>query len=150
MTTSTTTSTHFSPQLLQSFHPRKFLLHETPAIPPPQHHTYSINNYLHTNAPMFILLLICTIFSFCGLFCILKRAVRGSISPSPKLADVGVERKALNAFPVVKYATELKPPALDTACVICLSCLIETDRKTDNCSRAETLPVQETMNREEN
>ncbi|KAK8716316.1 hypothetical protein V6N13_043631 [Hibiscus sabdariffa] len=194
MATSITSSTHFSQELLESFHPRRLLLHasvsltETPAISPPQHHSYSINNYFYANSAIFILVLICTIISFCGLFSVVRCAIRGSTSPSAKLANVGVEQKALNAFPIVKYAPESKLPGLDTACVICLSefaageclrilpkcnhgfhtlcidtwlsshsscptcrhCLIETDQMTDNCSQADSQPVQETINIEEN
>ncbi|KAE8706892.1 RING-H2 finger protein ATL78 [Hibiscus syriacus] len=52
-----------------------------------------------------------------------KCATRGSVSAvsEPKLANRGVEQKALNSLPVVKYATEPKRPGLGTACVICLS-----------------------------
>ncbi|KAE8706883.1 putative RING zinc finger protein [Hibiscus syriacus] len=120
------TSTHFSQELLQSFHSRKFILHSSlyPAISPAQGHSYSINDIIHTNAAIVLLLaLVCTIISASGLFCMVKCATRGSVSAAaePKLANRGVEQKALNFFPVVKYATEPKRPGLGTASVICLS-----------------------------
>ncbi|KAE8655903.1 putative RING zinc finger protein [Hibiscus syriacus] len=121
------TSTHFSQELLQSFHPRKFLLHSSlyPAISPAEGHSYSINETLHTNAAIVLLALVCTIISASGLFRIIKCANRGSSSVSaaePKLDNAGVEQEALKSFPIVKYTTESKLPGLDTAaCVICLS-----------------------------
>ncbi|KAE8663643.1 putative RING zinc finger protein [Hibiscus syriacus] len=194
MTISTTSGPHLSQELLESFHPRKLLLHaslypiETPAISPAPQHSYSNNNNLHANERIVILVLICTIMSFCGVFCFFKCSIRGSTSPSAKLFNVGVKQKALNAFPIVKYASDSNLPGLDTACVICLSefvtgeclrilpkcnhgfhtrcidiwlsshsscptcrhCLTETDQKTDNYGRVETLPAQEAMNIEEN
>ncbi|KAK8497387.1 hypothetical protein V6N12_018882 [Hibiscus sabdariffa] len=123
------TSTHFSQELLESFHPRKFLLHsslypvQTPAISPAQDHSFSTNGAFHSNAAIVLLALICTIISSYGLLCILKCTNRGSASAAtePKLANAGVEQKALNSFPIVEYTTESKLPGLDTACVICLS-----------------------------
>ncbi|KAE8727167.1 putative RING zinc finger protein [Hibiscus syriacus] len=122
----TASTTYFSQELLESFHPRKLLLHasvysiETPASSPTQQHSYS-NNNVHANTRIVILVLICTIMSFCGLFCFFKCSIRGSTSPSTKLVNVGVKQKALNSFPVVKYASESNLPGLDTACAICLS-----------------------------
>nr|KJB75207.1 hypothetical protein B456_012G031300 [Gossypium raimondii] len=130
MTTSIT-STLFS----QDLYPRKFLLHsslhpiESPAISPAQQNNSPINDNFHSNATIILLVLICTIISFLGLFCMVKCAIRGSssvasesgVNPLAKLANKGVERKALNSFPTIKYATELKLTSLDTACAICLS-----------------------------
>ncbi|KAH1038225.1 hypothetical protein J1N35_039968 [Gossypium stocksii] len=130
MTTSIT-STLFS----QDLYPRKFLLHsslhpiESPAISPAQHNNSPINDNFHSNAAIILLVLICTIISSLGLFCMVKCSIRGSssvasesgVNPSAKLANKGVERKALNSFPTIKYATELKLTSLDTACAICLS-----------------------------
>ncbi|KAK8497386.1 hypothetical protein V6N12_018881 [Hibiscus sabdariffa] len=65
---------------------------------------YSEMNLAGSESTFYFSFLICTIISSCGLFCIVKCAIRGSISPSPKLANVGVEQKAVYAFPVVKYA----------------------------------------------
>ncbi|KAG8501748.1 hypothetical protein CXB51_003963 [Gossypium anomalum] len=121
--TSSTTSTHFHLELLDSFHPRKLLYH------PAQEHNFSIINYFHGNASTVLLVLICAIVSSCGLLCMAKCSFRGSSSVaaesgenrSTKSANVGVKQKALNAFPIVKYATELKLPSLDTTCAICLS-----------------------------
>ncbi|KAK8716315.1 hypothetical protein V6N13_043630 [Hibiscus sabdariffa] len=86
---------------------------------------------IHTNEAVVLLSLICTLVSSLGLFCIVKCANRegGStsvaaepgVSSSPKLPNLGVEQEALNAFPVLKYATRLELPGLDAACVICLS-----------------------------
>ncbi|KAE8655904.1 putative RING zinc finger protein [Hibiscus syriacus] len=117
------TSIHFSQELLQSFHSRKFLLHSS--LYPAEGHSYSINETLLTNASVVLLALVCTIISASGLFCMVKCANRGSssvaASSEPELADAGVEHKALNCFPIIKYATGPKLPGLDTACVICLS-----------------------------
>ncbi|TYI85926.1 hypothetical protein E1A91_D04G031100v1 [Gossypium mustelinum] len=121
--TSSTTSTHFPLELLDSFHPRKLLYH------PAQEHNFSIINYFHANAATVLLVLSCAIVSSFGLLCMAKCSFRGSSSVaaesgenrSTKSANVGVKRKALNAFPIVKYATELKLPSLDTTCAICLS-----------------------------
>ncbi|MFQ6657950.1 hypothetical protein Gotur_027425 [Gossypium turneri] len=88
--------------------------------------SFSIINYLHANAPILLLLLTCTIVSCLGLFCVSKCGIRGSSSVAADSgvipsAKSGVEENTLNAFPIVKYATELKLPSLDTACAICLS-----------------------------
>ncbi|PPD74886.1 hypothetical protein GOBAR_DD28182 [Gossypium barbadense] len=190
--TSSTTSTHFPLELLDSFHPRKLLYH------PAQEHNFFIINYFHANAATVLLVLSCAIVSSFGLLCMAKCSFRGS-SPvaaesdsfrgsssvaaesgensSTKSANVGVKRKALNAFPIVKYATELKLPSLDTTCAICLSefaagrfcgscqntwlsshsscptcrhSLVETDQKANNCSQEVPVPMQETMNIEVN
>ncbi|XP_012460110.1 RING-H2 finger protein ATL78-like [Gossypium raimondii] len=134
--TSSTTSTHFPLELLDSFHPRKLLYH------PAQEHNFFIINYFHANAATVLLVLSCAIVSSFGLLCMAKCSFRGSSSVaaesdsfrgsssvaaesgenrSTKSAHVGVKQKALNAFPIVKYATELKLPSLDTTCAICLS-----------------------------
>ncbi|XP_016752628.1 RING-H2 finger protein ATL78-like [Gossypium hirsutum] len=68
----------------------------------------------------------CTIVSCLGLFCVSKCGIRGSSSVAADSgvihsAKSGVEENTLNAFPIVKYASELKLPSLDTACAICLS-----------------------------
>jgi len=36
-------------------------------------------------------------------------------------ADIGVDKRALRSFPVVKYSKEVNVQGLDTECVICLS-----------------------------
>ncbi|PPR89728.1 hypothetical protein GOBAR_AA30956 [Gossypium barbadense] len=118
--TSSTTSTHFPLELLDSFHPRKLLHH------PAQEHKFSIIYYFHANGSTVLLVLICAIVSSCGLLCMAKCSFRGPSSVaaesgenrSTKSANVGVKQKALNAFPIVKYAIEL---SLDTTCAICLS-----------------------------
>ncbi|XP_022740619.1 RING-H2 finger protein ATL78-like [Durio zibethinus] len=134
MSTSSTT-TQFSQDLLENFHPRKFLLHsslyptEAPAISPAQETSYVINNNFDANIIIVLSVLICSVISSLGLFCIIRCAVRCSslvaaasgANLSAKLANAGVQQKALKAFPIVKYTTELKLPGLDTACVICLS-----------------------------
>ncbi|KAI4374192.1 hypothetical protein MLD38_012212 [Melastoma candidum] len=48
-------------------------------------------------------------------------------SPQPS-ADRGVEKKALNMFPVVGYSPELDMPGIDAECVICLSEFCPGDR----------------------
>ncbi|XVF58722.1 hypothetical protein PTKIN_Ptkin07bG0089400 [Pterospermum kingtungense] len=184
---------------LENFHPRKFLLHssvyqaEVPAISPAQENNYAVNRNFDGNVIIVISVLICSLISTLGLFCIIKCKLRCSSSvaaesganPSIKLSNAGVEQKAIKAFPTVKYTSELRLPGLDTACVICLSdfaagerlrilpncnhgfhsrcidkwlgshnscptcrhCLTETDKKTLNCSQAESLeqslPMQE-------
>ncbi|XVE86591.1 hypothetical protein DITRI_Ditri18aG0045700 [Diplodiscus trichospermus] len=129
------TPTQFSQELLQNFHPRKFLLHSTlypteaPAISPAQENSYGITKNFDANAIIMLSALICSVISCLGLFCMVKCALRCSIfsaaqsgaNPSAKLANAGVEQKVLKALPTVKYTTELKMPGLDTACVICLS-----------------------------
>ncbi|XWS44768.1 hypothetical protein CRYUN_Cryun15aG0076200 [Craigia yunnanensis] len=124
-----------STQLLENFHPRKFLLHsslyqtEASEISPSQENSYAINNNFDGNVIIVLSVLVCSLISVLGLFCIVKCALRCSslvalesgANPSAKLANAGVEQKALKAFPTVKYTTELKLPGLDTACVICLS-----------------------------
>ncbi|XWS41386.1 hypothetical protein CRYUN_Cryun17cG0077300 [Craigia yunnanensis] len=134
MSTSST-PTQFSQKLLESFHPRKFLLHsslcptEAPAISPTQENSYAINKNFDANAIIVLSVLICRVITSLRLFYILKCALRCSnlvasesgVNPSAKLVNAGVEQKALKAFPTVKYTTELKLPGLDTACVICLS-----------------------------
>lgn len=129
------TPTKFSLELLENFHPRKFLLQtESPEISPASHANSDamiINNNFNGNAILVLSVLICSMISSLGLFCIVRCALRCSSSvagadesgsgPSAKLANVGLEKKALKAFPTVKYTTELNLPGLDTACVICLS-----------------------------
>ncbi|XVF61844.1 hypothetical protein PTKIN_Ptkin08bG0166600 [Pterospermum kingtungense] len=126
------TPTQFSQGLLENFHPRKFLLHsslyptEAPAISPA-----AAQENFDANAIIVLSVLICSVISSLGLFCIVKCALRrcsnlvsaaeSGANTSAKLANAGVEKKALKAFPTVKYTTELKLPGLDTACVICLS-----------------------------
>jgi len=51
-----------------------------------------------------------------------------SNSPSPRLANTGIKKKALKTFPTVSYSTELKLPGLDTECVICLSEFVNGDK----------------------
>ncbi|KAK6287366.1 hypothetical protein POUND7_013545 [Theobroma cacao] len=127
--------TQFSQDLLENFHPRKFLLYsslyqtEAPAISPAPENSYAITNTFDTNVLIVISILICSLISSLGLFCIVKCALKCSslvaaepdANPPSKLANAGVEQKALKAFPTVKYTSELKLPGLDTACVICLS-----------------------------
>ncbi|XVF17063.1 hypothetical protein REPUB_Repub10bG0085000 [Reevesia pubescens] len=136
MSTSST-PTQFSPELLENFHPRKFLLHsslypsptEAPAICPAQQNSFATNNNFDANVIIVLAVLICSVISSLGLFYIVQCAFRCSnfvaaesgVNPSPKFANAGVEQKALKAFPTVKFTTELKLPGLDTACIICLS-----------------------------
>ncbi|MBA0665793.1 hypothetical protein Goklo_002270, partial [Gossypium klotzschianum] len=54
----------------------------------------------------------------CGIRGSSSVAADSGVIPSAKS---GIEENTLNAFPIVKYATELKLPSLDTACAICLS-----------------------------
>ncbi|XP_022773837.1 RING-H2 finger protein ATL78-like [Durio zibethinus] len=117
-----------SQELLENFHPRKFLPHsslyptESPAISPAQENSYTlINNNFHTNVIIVLSVLICSVISSLGLFLIVKCSAESDANPSAKLSNAGVAQKALKAFPTVKYTTELKLPGLDKACVICLS-----------------------------
>ncbi|OMO83598.1 Zinc finger, RING-type [Corchorus olitorius] len=126
--------TQFSQDLLENFHSRKFLLHaEAPAVSPTQQNSLAMDTGFDSNVVIMLLVLICSLISALGLFCIVKcaRNCSGLVAaadqsapnpnPSAKLENAGVEQKALKAFPTVKYTTELKLPGLDTACVICLS-----------------------------
>ncbi|XVF09178.1 hypothetical protein REPUB_Repub07fG0069300 [Reevesia pubescens] len=130
------TPTQFSQELLENFHPRKFLQHsslyhiEPPAISPGQENSHAINNNFEANVIIVLAVLICSVISSLGLFCIVRCALRylssvaaaeSGANPSAKLANAEVKQKALKAFPTVKYTTELKLPGLDTGCVICLS-----------------------------
>lgn len=123
---------------LQNFHPRKFLLHssvyqtEAPAISPAQENNYAAisSSNFDGNVILVLVVLMCSLISTLGLFCIVKCKIRCSstsvaaesgANPSTKIANSGLEQKALKDFPTVKYTSELKLPGLDTSCVICLS-----------------------------
>ncbi|GMI68612.1 Arabidopsis Toxicos en Levadura 78 [Hibiscus trionum] len=131
MSTSSTPA-QLSQHLLGTFHPRKFLQHsslystESPMISPAQENNHAfVNNNFDANVIFVLSVLVSSVIISLGLFCIIKCAIRFSTSvaanASAKLAKAGVEKNALKAFPTVKYASELKLPGLDSACVICLS-----------------------------
>ncbi|KAE8689187.1 RING-H2 finger protein ATL78 [Hibiscus syriacus] len=55
-------------------------------------------------------------------------SITATANASAKLGTAGVEKKALKAFPTMKYTSELKLPGLDSACVICLSEFVAGER----------------------
>ncbi|XVF38303.1 hypothetical protein REPUB_Repub20aG0089400 [Reevesia pubescens] len=102
------TPTQFSQELLENFHPRKFLQHsslyhiEPPAISPGQENSHAINNNFEANVIIVLAVLICNVISSLGLFCIVRCAFRCSSSvaavesganPSAKLANAELSRK---------------------------------------------------------
>ncbi|KAE8701097.1 actin-7 [Hibiscus syriacus] len=129
MSTSSTSS-HFSQDLFENFHPRKFLQHsslysiESPMISPALDNDHVIiNKNFDANVIFVLSVLVCSVITSLGLFCIVKCAIRcsTSVAANAKLAKSGVQKSALKAFPTVKFTSELKLPGLDSACAICLS-----------------------------
>ncbi|KAK8717246.1 hypothetical protein V6N13_044521 [Hibiscus sabdariffa] len=129
-----TSSTHpqLSQPLLGTFHPRKFLQHsslystESPVIFPARESDHAtVDNNFSANVIFVLLVLICSVITSLGLFCIFKCAIRFLTSVaangSSELAKAGVEKIVLKALSAVKYASELKLAGLDSTCVICLS-----------------------------
>ncbi|XVF14968.1 hypothetical protein REPUB_Repub09cG0107300 [Reevesia pubescens] len=145
-------STAISTQLLQDFlgefHSRRLLLHTPPfqtlstAAPPnPENNhnssdTYTGNNSFDANIVMVLSVLLCALICSLGLNSIIRCALRCSslvasesgASPSARLANTGIKRKALKTFPTVNYSADLKLPGLDSDCVICLSDFTPGDR----------------------
>ncbi|KAL2342946.1 hypothetical protein Fmac_004231 [Flemingia macrophylla] len=100
----------------------------------------STNSYfkghdIDANVVMILSVLLCAVICSLGLNsivrCILRcsRMVIGDQSTSsvshnnysPRLANIGIKKKALKTFPTMSYLIEMKLPGLDTECVICLS-----------------------------
>ncbi|KAL4379771.1 hypothetical protein GQ457_02G009910 [Hibiscus cannabinus] len=84
-----------------------------------------IDNDYDADAVFVLSVLICSVITSLGLFCIFKCAIRFLTSVaangSSELAKAGVEKNVLKAFSAVKYASELKLAGLGSTCVICLS-----------------------------
>nr|AFK33954.1 unknown [Lotus japonicus] len=97
--------------------------------------SYFGNREFDSNAIMILAVLLCALICSLGLNSIIRCGLRFSNivindysgtnnnSPSPRLANKGIKKKALKKFPIVNYTPELKLklPGLDTECVICLS-----------------------------
>lgn len=140
-----TSSPMLTQELLIQFHPRKLLLH-TPllqhpaaasATPPTignlSSHAPSepaADNSFDANVVMVLSVLLCALICSLGLNSIIRCALRCSSfvssdqsndNSSARLANTGIKKKALKTFPTINYSTELKLPALDTECAICLS-----------------------------
>ncbi|KAK4366883.1 hypothetical protein RND71_014763 [Anisodus tanguticus] len=93
------------------------------------------NNTIDENVIMVLAVLVCALICSLVLNSIIKCAFKcssliladpssGHTNNNPssaKLANKGINKKALMTFPVITYATELKHPGLDFECVICLS-----------------------------
>lgn len=128
-------------QVIETLHSRRLLLH-TPLYHPPgtaappvagnsqnSPDNYTGKNSLDENVVMVLSVLLCALICSLGLNSIIKCALRCSSfvgsesgeSPSARLANTGVKRKALKTFPTLIYSAGLKLPGLDTECVICLS-----------------------------
>ncbi|CAL0330023.1 unnamed protein product [Lupinus luteus] len=146
MYASTSFTSHFVHELLGDFHSRKLLLQNSlnQANPP----TTSINSHSSTNlyfgslnfdanVVMILLVLLCAVICSLGLNSIIRCVFRcsnlvinidSSSNPSSKLANIGIEKKALKTFPIVTYSAEMNLPSLDTECVICLSEFAHDDK----------------------
>ncbi|XAR73216.1 hypothetical protein NMG60_11007115 [Bertholletia excelsa] len=145
MPTSASSSTTY--QLLQDFighfSSRRLLLH-TPlyaspdaATPPasgsnshdPAEPYAAGDNSFDANVVMVLSVLLCALICSLGLNSIIRCALRCSNlvssesgeNHSARLANTGIEKKALKTFPTLNYSAGLKLPGLDTECVICLS-----------------------------
>ncbi|KAH0775990.1 hypothetical protein KY290_007401 [Solanum tuberosum] len=142
---STITSTLLIQEFMENFHYSRRLLREATMAPPPaagiRHDTtnhpplgYKVNTF-DENVIMVLAVLVCAIICSFVLNFIIKCAFNCSTiilanssssnhtnnnPSSTKLANRGIEKKALKTFPVITYATELKHPRLDSECVICL------------------------------
>ncbi|OAY33299.1 RING-H2 finger protein ATL78 [Manihot esculenta] len=140
MSTSTSTTQLFQ-DFLGDFYSRRLLLQNplhqssTAAAPPApvtsqdSSETYTGDNTFDANVVMVLSVLLCALVCSLGLNSIIRCALRCSNlaasqtsgDSSTRLANKGVNRKALKTFPTVNYSPDLKLPGLDTECVICLS-----------------------------
>ncbi|XP_010241725.1 PREDICTED: RING-H2 finger protein ATL78-like [Nelumbo nucifera] len=123
-------------------HSRRLLLHnshyQSPGKAPPPAGTanvldssdssdpYTTGSSLDANVIMILSVLLCALICALGLNSIIRCALRWSSrvtsnTTSQKLANTGVKRKALKAFPTLTYSAGLELPGLDSACAICLS-----------------------------
>ncbi|KAM7274469.1 hypothetical protein ACFE04_016335 [Oxalis oulophora] len=137
MSNSVSTSAETFSDVLIHFYSRKLLLHNPiyQSPPPATSHGSSENyhpgdNTFDSNVVMVLSVLLCALICSLGLNSIVRCALRCSrfISSSEslrnnsvRLANTGVQKKALKSFPIVSYSPELKLPGLDTECAICLS-----------------------------
>ncbi|XP_071723934.1 RING-H2 finger protein ATL78 [Rutidosis leptorrhynchoides] len=143
MSTAIPTSTETLVDILGHFYSRKLLTNyqspTTTTISPPSstHDSSEYNpgdNTFDANVVMVLSVLLCALIFSLGLNSIIRCALGCSrfISSSDsnsnnsnnnnnsvRLANTGVQKKALKTFPIVNYSPEL--PGLDTECVICLS-----------------------------
>ena len=140
MYASTSPSTQLIQDLVGDFYSRRLLLH-TPiygspatAAPPATGNShdssepYTGSNSFDTNVVMVLSVLLCALICSLGLNSIIRCALRCSSlvassenSPSARLANTGVKKKALKTFSTLNYSAGLNLPGLDTECVICLS-----------------------------
>ncbi|XP_057972090.1 RING-H2 finger protein ATL78-like [Malania oleifera] len=131
-----------SRDFLASFYSRRLLLHTpfhrspaTAAAPAAANHpdqlldTYGSSNSFDSNVVMVLSVLLCALICSLGLNSIIRCALRcsslgasrGGGSPSARLANTGVKKKALSTFPTVSYTADLNLPRVEAECVICLS-----------------------------
>lgn len=140
MYASTSPSVQLFQDLVGDFYSRRLLLHsplhESPATASPpatgnshdSSEPYTGSNSFDTNVVMVLSVLLCALICSLGLNSIIRCALRCSSlvaspgnSPSTRLANTGVKKKALKTFPTLNYSAGLNLPGLDTECVICLS-----------------------------
>ncbi|WJX47717.1 RING-type E3 ubiquitin transferase [Trifolium repens] len=94
-----------------------------------------------SNVVMIIASLLCCFICLLALNSIIRCALRfsnvainndsfssSSSNPSPQLVNKGIKKKILKKFSTMSYSTELKPPSLDTECMICLSEFVKGEK----------------------
>ncbi|XP_038705370.1 RING-H2 finger protein ATL78-like [Tripterygium wilfordii] len=116
-------------QFLGEIHSRKLLLHtpipsQAPSLSPSAA-TAAVGNTLDANALMVLSVLVCALIGSLAIYYMI-RFVLGFFthflsgnSSADQLPSTGIEQKALETFPIVKYNAE--EAGLDSECVICLS-----------------------------
>ncbi|PSS26665.1 RING-H2 finger protein [Actinidia chinensis var. chinensis] len=144
MSTSTSSSTtQLLQDSLQQVYSRRLLLN-TPLYQPPaaaaapangnSHYPaepYPRDNSFDANVVMVLSVLLCALICSLGLNSIIRCALRcsslvaseSSVTPSARLANTGIKKKALRTFPIVNYST-----GMDSECVICLSEFTPSER----------------------
>ncbi|CAA2956903.1 RING-H2 finger ATL78-like [Olea europaea subsp. europaea] len=122
-------------EFLKKFHSRRLILHAPVYSSPPVSTVSALspsiavyrNNTFEVNVGIVLAVLLCALICSLGLNSIIRCAVRCSSlasyddTPSARLANTGIKKKALKAFPIISYTCDLNLPGLDTKCAICLS-----------------------------
>ncbi|KAL2498653.1 RING-H2 finger protein ATL78 [Abeliophyllum distichum] len=121
-------------EFLKNFHSRRLLLHAPLYSSPPGSTATAVSpssmdsrdNTFDANVVMVLSVLLCALICSLGLNSIIRCALRCSSlvssddTPSARLANTGIKKKALKTFPIISYTSDLNLPGLDTECAICL------------------------------